>query len=60
MHSTITRRMLGLGAAVVALGLASASPALAQAWPTAKPITIIVPYGAGTVTDYVGRLLETF
>ncbi len=60
MQSTITRRMLGLGAAVVALGLASASPALAQAWPTAKPITIIVPYGAGTVTDYVGRLLADF
>lgn len=60
MRSSITRRVFGIGAALAALGLATAGPASAQAWPTARPITIIVPYGAGTVTDYVGRLLADF
>jgi tripartite-type tricarboxylate transporter receptor subunit TctC len=45
------------GATLTALGLMSATSAFAQAWPSAKPITIIVPYAAGTVTDLVGRLI---
>src|SRR6478752_2294046 len=50
-------RVVKVGATIAALGLMSATSAFAQAWPTAKTITIIVPYAAGTVTDLVGRLL---
>lgn len=60
MKHSIIVRIMRVGAAIAALGLASAGPAAAQAWPTAKQITIIVPYGAGTVTDYVGRLIGDF
>lgn len=53
-------KAIGFGAALAAFGMAATTSAVAQAWPTAKPITIIVPYGAGTVTDYVGRLVGDF
>jgi tripartite-type tricarboxylate transporter receptor subunit TctC len=50
----ITRRFLfGVGA-VLAAGLTSA-PALAQNFPTQR-VTIIVPFGAGSVTDILARI----
>lgn len=57
MRSSISRRAIGFGAALAAFALATAGSAMAQAWPTAKSINIIVPYGAGTGVDLVGRLL---
>ncbi|MET0670688.1 MAG: tripartite tricarboxylate transporter substrate-binding protein [Tardiphaga sp.] len=48
----IGRWMLGL-AAVVAAGLAT--PASAQSWPTQR-VTIVVPFGAGSVTDILARI----
>jgi tripartite-type tricarboxylate transporter receptor subunit TctC len=49
----IGRWMLGL-AAVLAAGLAT--PASAQSWPTQR-VTIVVPFGAGSVTDIMARIL---
>lgn len=45
---------LGIAAAASAVCTQSAS---AQAWPTAKPVTIIVPFPAGGTTDIVTRLV---
>lgn len=45
-----SRRMLVAAAALVA-ALAPTGSALAQAWPTAKPITMIVPWPPGGSTD---------
>jgi tripartite-type tricarboxylate transporter receptor subunit TctC len=50
------RRAL-LGAALAAPALSLARPALAQgAWPS-RPIRVIVPFGAGTSTDIMTRLV---
>jgi tripartite-type tricarboxylate transporter receptor subunit TctC len=58
----ITRRkalLLGGGAGITAgLGLRLQS-ALAQGYPS-KPIKIIVPFAAGGVTDFVGRLVADY
>lgn len=43
----------------VPLLLAHAAHAQAPAWPTAKPITLIVPYSAGGSVDYMARLVAT-
>ncbi|MDQ0040067.1 Bug family tripartite tricarboxylate transporter substrate binding protein [Variovorax boronicumulans] len=51
MHTP--RRLLLAAALCVALPTA----ALAQAWPTAKPITLIVPYTAGGSVDVNARLV---
>ena len=50
---TITRRSLAAALA----GTALARPAFAQAFP-ARPINLVVPYGAGTSTDLVARQLS--
>ncbi len=42
-------------AAVVAAGVAAIAPASAQGWPTQR-ITIVVPFGAGSVTDILARI----
>lgn len=43
-----------------ALAGAAAPAALSQAaWPTARPITLVVPYSAGGSVDYNARLLAT-
>lgn len=45
-------------AAILAVGLCAlaAGPALAQAWPGAKPITLVVSYPAGGDTDVSARI----
>ncbi len=48
----IGRWMLGL-AAVLAAGFAT--PASAQSWPSQR-VTIVVPFGAGSVTDILARI----
>ncbi|MBD9668487.1 tripartite-type tricarboxylate transporter receptor subunit TctC [Variovorax beijingensis] len=54
------QRAAGLWSAALASALALAPAAvLAQAeWPTAKPITYVVPFTAGGSTDIVGRILS--
>jgi tripartite-type tricarboxylate transporter receptor subunit TctC len=52
-EATMTRRIL---AAILAAALTSIVPASAQVYP-AKPITIIVPFGAGGPADTLARLL---
>ena len=50
----IGKWMLGI-AAVLAVGLAASAPAAAQGWPTQR-VTIVVPFGAGSVTDILARI----
>jgi tripartite-type tricarboxylate transporter receptor subunit TctC len=52
-----TRRLLIAGT-VAALALAAALPASAQNYPT-RPITLIVPWGAGGGTDATARILAS-
>jgi tripartite-type tricarboxylate transporter receptor subunit TctC len=57
MTRTIKRRRLFL--AVVGIGLvAVAGDAMAQSYPS-KPITFVVPWGAGGRTDIVGRMVAS-
>jgi tripartite-type tricarboxylate transporter receptor subunit TctC len=51
----ISRRTLGVAAALTA-ALAITAPASAQNWPTQR-VTIVVPFGAGSVTDIMARIL---
>src|SRR5512140_1307422 len=52
-----SRRSL-IAAAVAAIGLAAAWPAAAENYPT-RPITLIVPWGAGGGTDATARIIGT-
>lgn len=45
--------VLGLGFAMLAIG----QPSVAQEWP-AKPIRMIVPFGAGSATDIAARIVS--
>src|SRR3981081_4897674 len=42
---------------VLVLLSAAPQPALAQDWPTAKPITMVVPFPPGPALDLVARLV---
>ncbi len=46
------RRSLFAGAAALA-----AAPARAQAWKPARPVTVVVPFGAGSGTDAITRVM---
>jgi tripartite-type tricarboxylate transporter receptor subunit TctC len=50
----LTKLMLGAAASFV-VGLLPATPTFAQAYPTQR-ITIVVPFGAGSVTDILARI----
>jgi tripartite-type tricarboxylate transporter receptor subunit TctC len=54
MMKEISRRTLGVAAALTA-ALAMTAPASAQSWPTQR-VTIVVPFGAGSVTDILARI----
>lgn len=53
--TSIDRRIFGAGVLAAAM-LAAGGPASAQSWPTQR-ITIVVPFGAGSVTDIMARIL---
>lgn len=50
------RRFLRLLFSVILTGLGSLSTAYAETWPT-RPITMIVPFAAGSASDTAGRVL---
>lgn len=54
MHRRTLTRLLALGA--IASGICWRADALAQDYPS-KPVTIVVPYPAGSIVDLVGRTL---
>ncbi len=58
--ASFTRRQLGACLCAVALGpisLLCLSPASAQTWPSARPITLVVGYPAGGSVDLVARIM---
>jgi tripartite-type tricarboxylate transporter receptor subunit TctC len=52
----INRRSALLGAFGTALFLTQAAPGFAQTWPS-RPITLVVPFTAGTTSDVIARSL---
>jgi tripartite-type tricarboxylate transporter receptor subunit TctC len=52
-----TARRRTLLAAVGAFALLAAAPAHGQAWPTAKPIRLVIGFAPGGAADYVARTL---
>ena len=52
----INRRMAALGLMSAALCLTQAAPVFADAWPS-RPITMVVPFTAGTTSDVIARSL---
>jgi tripartite-type tricarboxylate transporter receptor subunit TctC len=51
----IHKLLCGL-AALIAAGMVAGAPASAQSWPSQR-VTIVVPFGAGSVTDIMARIL---
>jgi tripartite-type tricarboxylate transporter receptor subunit TctC len=56
MNHKLNRRSFLRSTALTAAGLATTGPAFAQQFPS-KPIRIIVPFGAGSSTDIVTRII---
>src|SRR5262245_33969523 len=55
--SMIDKRYFGiLGVTIVMVWAISAQVAMAQSWP-ARPVTMVVPFAAGSASDTVGRIL---
>src|ERR1043166_1510663 len=52
----LTRRAFAASAAAAAAGIGLAKPAFAQTYPT-RPVTVIVPWGAGGGTDATARIV---
>ena len=50
-------RIQRLALCLVAIICAAITPAAAQSWPTAKPITMVVPFPPGPALDLVARLV---
>ena len=51
------KRLYGYRSAIAALGLMLMAPAAsAQTWPT-RPVTMVVPFSAGSASDTVGRII---
>jgi len=48
-------KLMFSAAVAVSAGMASTTQTLAQNWPTAR-VTIVVPFGAGSVTDILARI----
>lgn len=53
-HIVAVSRLIAIAASTAAILLAS--PAFSQAWPTARPIKMIVPFPPGGAADVTGRL----
>lgn len=53
---TLSAAIAFAGTAFAALTLAALAPASAQSWPS-KPLRVIVPFGAGSATDVVPRIV---
>jgi tripartite-type tricarboxylate transporter receptor subunit TctC len=53
MNGLFKRTLGAVAAAAVSVGLAV--PAAAQSWPTQR-VTVVVPFGAGSVTDILARI----
>src|SRR5215475_7253618 len=54
--SSVRAEVLTRVAAIVGLTLAATGSALGQSWPT-RPMTMVVPFAAGSSSDIVGRIL---
>jgi len=57
MPTFLLRALIALQAFAGLLIVLLAGPALAQAWPTARPITLVVAYAPGGGADAVARLI---
>lgn len=56
MQPNITRRLLALSAAALAMGTLGSAAFAQGAWPN-KPIRVIVPFAAGSTTDIIARAI---
>ena len=54
---TFTRRRVARALCLAAAGLLPLSAAFAQAWPTGKPVTLVVSYPPGGSVDLVARIV---
>ncbi|HWF95388.1 MAG TPA: tripartite tricarboxylate transporter substrate binding protein, partial [Xanthobacteraceae bacterium] len=53
---TTSAAIAALTAPLLAASIAATAPAAAQTWPI-RPVTMVVPFGAGGATDTMARVL---